>query len=358
MQLSSRIHDITSAWDWLDLAYEKGWTDGLPVAPPTEERVRAMVEHVGRKPNEVLGLVAPQSGEATIEKVAIQCVMAGCKPEYFPVVLAALEAMMDPQFNLYGVETTTHACEPLTIVCGPIMKELGFNYGDGVFGCGRPNATIGRAIRLILWNIGGSYPGVNAKAPFSQPGRYSFCIAENVEGNPWPPMHRDFGVTSESGVVVFGCDPPQSMISHVDSVHTLNIWAETMNGMGTNNIHRCNGAQALVIIGTSMAQAFNRDGWTKPDIRKYLFEKARRRLGELKKGFYQYDPKQGGNYGWPKWINQEDDDSLIPIVADASDLLVAVAGGTAAHWFSVWCPGWGLMGGQAVARPIVKPGQQ
>ncbi len=350
MQFKSKVIDVNDAWEWLELAYAKGWTDGLPVFPPMRDRVEAMIQYVGRGPEESLGPVPPQNGEATVEKVAIQCVMAGCRPEYFPVVLAALDALLDERFNLFGVETTTGPHEPLTIVCGPVVNDLRFNCGDAVFGAGRPNATIGRALRLVLWNIGGAYPGVNAKSPLSHPGRYTFCIAENMDENPWPPMHRDFGLTSESGVVVFGCESPHGLASSGDASHTLTIWADAMSRMGSNNIKYSNGGQALLVMGPRVAQKFTAEGWTKDDIRRYLFDNARRRIGDLKKA-YGMTP-EAKHPGWPQWVDQQNSDALVPIVADPRDLHLAVAGGTAAHWFTAWCPGWGLMGGLAVARSI------
>jgi len=353
MALASRAHELKDAWDFIETAFEKNWTDGLPVCPPTPDRVQAMIDAAGRKPDEVVGLIPPQNGEATIEKLAIQCVMAGCKPAYFPVVLAALDALLDERFNLYGVETTTHANEPLTIVSGPIVKELGFNYADAVFGQGRPNATIGRAIRLILWNLGGSYPNLNAKAPLSHPGRYTFCIAENIAENPWAPLHKDFGLTSENGVVVIGVESPHGMLTLGDAQSTLYTWADTICRMGGNNI-QYNGGQGLLVMGPKVAQKVAAAGWSKADIRTFLFDNARRRLGDLRRGFYNFDPSVG-NPGWPKWVDQQNDETRVPVVADPSDLHLAVAGGIAAHWFTAWCPGWGLMGGMAVARPVPLP---
>ena len=355
MPLSSRTYEASDPWEFIEMAYEKNWTDGMPVCPPTPERVEAMIACAGRKPEEVVGVVPPQNGEATIEKLAIQCVMGGCRPEYFPVVLAALDAMLEEKFNLYGVETTLHPCEPLVVVSGPIVKALGFNTGDAVFGAGRPNATIGRAIRLILWNIGGSYPGVNATAPLGHPGRYGFCIAENLDENPWPPLHRDFGLTSESGVVVIGVDGPQAVLALPDARHTLNIWADGISRMSGNNIQYMAGGQGMMVMAPPVAKKLTAEGWSKRDIQTYLFDTARRRLGDLKRGFYTFDPAKGGNAGWPKWVDQTSDETLVPIVSDPSDIFLAVAGGVRAHWFSAWCPGWGLMGGLAVARPVELP---
>lgn len=353
MRFESDTHEFEDAWEWAEFAYKNKLTDGLPVLPPTEEKVEGIVAYLGRDPQESLGLVPPLNGDATIEKVAINCCMAGCLPEYAPIVLAALDALLQEEFNLYGVETTTHPCEPLTIVSGPIVKELGFNYGDGVFGGGsRANAAIGRAIRLILWNIGGAYPGDNAKSPLSQPGRYTYCIAENIDENPWEALHRERGVETLNGVTVFGCEAPHSIIAHGDDFRILNTIADSMATMGSNNMQHTDGSQTLVVLIPRMAQNLARVGWTKSEVKAYLFEHARRRLGDLKKGFYAFDPRVG-NPAWAKWVNQRDDDTLVPIVNKPEDIIIAVAGGTSSDWFAHWCPGWGRMGGLSVSRPIL-----
>lgn len=353
MQFKSKVYEVEDAWEWQELACRDRLTDGLPVLPPTEEKVEAIVRHLGKDPQESLGFVPPQNGIATVEKVAINCAMAGCLPEYGPVVLAALDAMLQEEFNLYGVECTTHPVEPLTIVSGPIVKELGFNYGDAVFGGGsRANAAVGRAVRLILWNIGGAYPGDNAKSPCSQPGRYTYCIAENIDENPWEPLHKERGVQAESGVTVFGCEGPHSISAMGDATHSLNIMADSMSTMGSQNIQLTDGGQTLVVLVPRLAQKLVNAGWTRADIKAFLFEKARRRLGDLKRGFATWDPTIG-YHAWAKWIDQTDDNTMVPIVNRPEDILIAVAGGTAAHWFAMWCPGWGKPGGLAVSRSIL-----
>lgn len=173
-----------------DLLYERNWTDGLPVIPPTESRVKRMLEGVNKEPDEVIAFLPPLQGEATVAKIAVNAVMAGCKPEYMPILIAAIQAMSEPILNLGALQTTTNPCAPLMMINGPIRNDVGLNSCAGVLGPGvRANATLGRAVRLILLNIGGARPGGLDKATQGQPGKYTFCIAENEEENPWEPLH-------------------------------------------------------------------------------------------------------------------------------------------------------------------------
>ena len=185
-----------------DYCWDQGWTDGLPVVPPTEPLVREMLASYGGDPSTSLGTLQPRNSQATLTKVAINAVMAGCQPEYFPVVVAAVKAALDEDFNLAGNATTTGGAAQVLIVNGPIAKELGINGDAACFGPGsRANAAIGRALRLVIRNLAGLIPGEMDKATLATPGRYSFCFSENEERSPWEPrarlrrrlQHRDFG---------------------------------------------------------------------------------------------------------------------------------------------------------------------
>src|SRR5438045_3383313 len=212
MALASRIHEVDDLNAWIELSYEQGWTDGLPVYPPTDDQVDAMLAYLGRDPSEVVGVMPPGEGIATLEKIAINAVMAGCKPEYMPIVVTAVEALLDPRFELLRVQATTAGPAPLAIVSGPVVKQLGFNYGAGAFtGTGhRANATIGRAIRLILWNIGYGRPGQMSQATMGHPGRYDYLVAQRPpeDANPWEPLH----------VTNAGLQPEDNAISMFPSV--------------------------------------------------------------------------------------------------------------------------------------------
>ena len=216
MDLVSERITVDDYDEAVELFYKRQWTDGLPVVLPTPRRVEALIEYVRREPHESLGLIPPRGGAATIEKLAINAVMGGCLPQHFPVVLAAMEALLDPVHNLNGVSQTTHMCVSLVIVNGPLARALDFNSRDGVFGNGyRANAAVGRAVRLALWNLGGAFPWDTDKSTLSHPGEYAFCIAEEEQDNPWRPLHVDRGLPEgSSAVTVFACEGPHSVFCY------------------------------------------------------------------------------------------------------------------------------------------------
>src|SRR5271169_1596549 len=185
-----------------ELYFERGWTDGLPVVPPTQDKVDAVVQTLGGNPDFVECKVAPRWGALTREVLAINIVMAGCKPEYAPVVRAAMRAVTDPPFNLNGVQATTHMASPLVIVNGPIAREIGMNGGANAFGSGnRANATIGRAIRLIMLNVGGGHAPELDKCTLGNPAKYSYCVCENEEHSPFAPYHVEQGYRPDQSTV-------------------------------------------------------------------------------------------------------------------------------------------------------------
>ena len=198
------------------LYVDRGWSDGLPVAPPTPQRVEAMLAATNLDSDHVVAEIPPIWGAATVEKLAINAVMAGCLPEYLPVLIAAVEAIADPVFNLYAIQATTHPCAPLLIINGPIREALGMNYSSGSFGPGwRANATIGRAMRLVLLNVGGGYPGVGDMSTQGAPSKFSYCVAENEEENPWEPLHVERGFRpDQSAVTVMAGEPPHNINDH------------------------------------------------------------------------------------------------------------------------------------------------
>lgn len=185
-----------------ELFYKRGWTDGLPIVPPTIGKVEEMLRYTDRPRYEVVGELDPLKGQATVEKIAVNAVMAGCRPEYLPIVIAAVEAIAEPDFNLRGVQTTDENVTPLLIINGPIARQLDVNSGFGALGPGwQANATIGRAIRLIMNNIGGGWPWAVSLAGIGQPGRYTLCLAENEQQNPWEPLHVELGYDKDVSVV-------------------------------------------------------------------------------------------------------------------------------------------------------------
>src|SRR5262245_12036053 len=205
---------MTDATDAFETLYARRVTAGLPVIPPTVERVRAAVEATGRDGDELIALVAPRHGRATVQRIAVNAVMAGCRPEYLPVVLAAVEAICDPAFALEGVSGTTDAVTPLVVVNGPVRRALDVNCGVGVFGPGwRANATIGRALRLVWANVGGARPGLISMSTFARPARYPYCIGEGKDYSPWEPLHVEHGfAAADSTVAVLAAEGPQVVV--------------------------------------------------------------------------------------------------------------------------------------------------
>ena len=199
----------------------QGWTDGLPIVPPTHDDVREFLRFTDREPREVVAVLPPRQGEATVERIAINAVMAGCRPEYLPVILTAVEALTDPAFNLDSIQATTHPVTPLIIVNGPIAREIGINGGYNAFGQGfRANLTIGRALRLLLMNVGGGLPGTGDRATQGTPAKIAYCVAENEEANPWEPLHVEHGFPREMRVPAFQLAdrPAEAQRGHRDRV--------------------------------------------------------------------------------------------------------------------------------------------
>ncbi|MBI2907509.1 MAG: hypothetical protein HYX92_07650 [Chloroflexi bacterium] len=330
-----------AALDTIELYFKKGWTDGLPIVPPTEANVQAMLKGTKRQPNEVIGVVPPRMGIATVEAIAVNAVMAGCLPAYLPVIIASVQAMLDDKFNLNGVQGTTHAATPLAIVSGPVCKKLGINGRVNVFGSGfRANATIGRAIRLILYNIGGGVPDEGDQSSLGNPGKYSFCIAENTAESPWEPLHVERGLRArDSGVTMFACEAPH----HIGG--GLPACAEHLAAPGSSSTAGTQG-EVLVVVGTLVAERLARYGWSKRDVKEYIYNTARGRpIGASKLGRDVAEPLQivdvvqGVPDAGPKWIDTVDPTFLAPIVKDVDSIHVIVAGTRAWPWCAV-LPGW------------------
>ena len=240
---------------------ERAWCDGLPIVPPTPERVAAMLG--GRDGALALGAMPPLWRQVVLEKLAVNAVMAGCEPAAFPVIIAAVEAMLDPAFNLYGVQATTHPVAPLLVVNGPYGRQIGVHSGSGCFGPGfRANATIGRAIRLILLNLGGAWPGRYDMATQGSPAKFAYCIAENEAASPWAPL-RDGDV-----VTVYGGEGPHNVNDHVSTTATgiLGNVADTAVSLGSNVGWYFSQAQLMIVLGPEHAKTIAGDGLTRADV--------------------------------------------------------------------------------------------
>lgn len=311
-----------------DFIVQRGWGDGLPVVPPTPERVEAMVAASGRDPEEVIGRVPVSRRVADVRSVAVNAVMAGCRPEHLRAVLAALEAVLEPEFNLAGVQATTHLCAPLTIFGGPIVEELGFNNGAGVFGPGnRTNAVVGRALRLVLLNIGGGTIGTGDKATFGQPAKFTYVGAENPDINPWTSLREDHGLAAEtSAVTVFGAEGPHNVNDHgsTTSEGILRTIGGTLATLGNNNIYLS--GSVLVVIGGEHAQLCARDGLSKDDVRALIFAHSHVRAGtvwwENRRRFARIRPDRFADVDEGDWV---------PVVPTAANIDVTVTGGPGRH---------------------------
>src|SRR5688500_6267340 len=259
-----------------EIARSRGWGDGLPIVPPTAERVEKMLAYCDRPWDDTIAKMAPRYGEATPLRLAANAVMAGCRPEYFPIYMVAIEAMCEEPFNLYGVQATTHLCAPLVIVNGPGAREIGVNSGHNAFGPGAPaNATIGRAIRLALLNIGGALPGSGDMSTFGAPSKYSYLVGENEEQSPWEPLHVERGFPAEATTVtVIGAECPHNVNDHesLSAEGILMTIAGTMSTTGNNDVFY--EAQPLVVFGPEHAKTVADGGFSKADAKQFLQEHA------------------------------------------------------------------------------------
>jgi hypothetical protein len=323
------------------------WCDGLPIVSPTPERVSAMLAGAGADPAESLGVMAPLWRDCTLEKMAVNAVMAGAAPRAFPIIVAAVEALLDPAFNLYGVQATTHPVAPLVIVNGPYGRAVGMHGGAGLFGPGfRANATIGRAVRLALLNIGGGWPGRHDMATQGSPAKFSFAIAEAEELSPWAPLSESLGFAPGQDVVtVYGGEGPHNVNDHVSTTAAgvLNNVADVATTLGSNVGWYFSQSQILVVLGPEHAATVAADGFTRADVQRFVFEHARLPLSRLKLG------GMWGIHDWPLWMQKvTDETTLLPQVPTPDDVFVMVGGGPGKH--SSVVPNCCFS--QAVSRPI------
>lgn len=308
--------------------FVQGWTDGLPITPPTRAAVEAMLAETGRDRGETVGPIPPRMRIVPLEKIAINAVMAGCRAEYFPVVLAAVEAVLDENCRLYGIQTATNNTTPLLIVNGPAIKRLGLNAAGNVFGAGnRANASIGRALQLVLRNLGGDLPGETDMATQGQSGKFTFCIAENEADSPWPAFHVERGyAASDSTVTVIGASPGHNLFTYgcETGAEILDHFIGGMTALGHNNVIFPTGP--LLVIGPEHAGVLARDGFDKPAIRKAIFERARIPLSR-----FTARTVHGLHHRRARWFEQFPNADHIGVADDASHVSIVVAGGAGIH---------------------------
>jgi hypothetical protein len=341
--------DATLGEDGIEEMWRRGWTDGLPVVPPTRARVDAMLD--GRDGSEVLGAVPPVGGELTLERLAACAVLAGCAPAYFPVVRAATEAILDDAFNLHGVQNTTHSAAPVVIVNGPVRGAIGMSSGSNALGFGnRANATIGRTLRLVMCLTGGGTPGGLDQSTLGGPHKLGLCFGEHEEASPWEPLHVEHGYgAGESTVTVVAGEAPAGVSDHYSQTAeglaaTLtaamqSAWADTWYPLGT---------ETVLVVCPEHAATFRDAGWSKGDLRSWIFRHATRTAGDLR--------RSGSGELTPLIGLAEDDDTPIGKFLSPEEIVIVVAGGVAGRFSAVIAPwvGFGL-GSAMVTRRVEGP---
>jgi hypothetical protein len=321
--------------DPVDLAEamaRRGLADGLPVVPPTRQRVDEMLGDARPDSDATLGWMPPAWGAATRFHIAVNAVMAGCRPEHFPVVLAAVRALLKPEFNLYGIQVTTNPVAPLLIVHGPVAEELGINGGQGAFGPGRyANAVIGRAIRLVLMNVGGGLPSDLDRSTQGQPGKYTSCVAENEAASPWPAFHLRRGIPEgHSAVTVFAAQAYHNVarLSAQNADELLDLLAGAMAAPGTNNMTY--GGEVMLALPPDNARLLDRAGYGPASVQRYLFERARLDATQLAPELRAVIRERR-----PGWIEPH----RVPVVDEPEGIHVLVVGGPGGH--SQFLPSFG-----------------
>ena len=319
-----------SADEWNDFAAGQGWSDGLPLVMPTEGAVQAFVE-VCRGDNEPFGPLTPRQVVPTLASLAANAVMAGCKAEYFPVVIAALRAVQAPDYNLHGTLATTHPCAPMIMVSGPLRERLQINCASNCFGQGwRANASIGRALQLILLNIGGAKPGEMDRSTMGSPAKFTFCFGENEAESPWPSYRERHGFAADDSVVtVLSAEAPHNINDHASTSADglLTTFANTISQPGANTIY--GRGPYFLVIGPEHAQTLHRDGLSIEDIQAAIFERSRvhvSRVSEENQRSYSsmhHEPREDHYY----------------LTSGPQDIHVAVAGGAGKH--SAFLPSFG-----------------
>ncbi len=339
--LTSKRYVVADPAEAIELCFERGWTDGLPVMPPTEERVGVMLDAARLRPGDQVAYIAHRAVSVTAEKVAINAVMAGCKPEYMPVVVAAIEGIGDPAWSYHGPGTSTAGAAVLAVVNGPIARALDINCGDNLFGPGwRANATIGRAVRLVMRNVCGSRPGTLDRGTLGHPGKLSYVIAENEAESPWTPLSVERGFRhDQSTVTVMAAEAPHQFYNQLSNTAegVLTTLADDMrisgNVMGQ--------VQYLLVLAGEHMRTIAKDGWTKADIRRFVFEHTQNSHAHLKR-----TQRMAGE------LKPGDETLMRPLVASPDDILVVAAGGRAGA-FSAYIPGWGSKrSSQAVTKEV------
>jgi hypothetical protein len=334
------VYDVADAIEANELFQRSGWTDGLPIVPPTEPMVRRCLEAMGRAPADVVGTEPVRRRRITAEKVAIAAVMAGCLPGYAPVVVAIVRAICEPEFGLHGTTASTGGSAPFVVVNGPIRQAIGMNATHNVLANGsRANATIGRAVRLLIINVLGGIPGRLDRSTLGHPGKFTFCIAEDEEGSPWVPLASERGMPSgASAVTVMAAESPHQVMNEwtQDPREILDTYAAAIrSNMLTYSIWA--GPYALV-VPKQHRDVMDAAGWTKGDVREYVYESAR------------VTRRAWREVGKAAVAARRDEDRVYTALRSPDDLLVVAAGGPAGGFGAVVPPWYGAKSLAVTAR--------
>jgi len=315
----------------IEAYFERGWTDGLPVVPPTEKSVTAMLAAARLRGDEVFGEVPGRNTIVVADKVAVNAVLAGCRPEYFPVVVAAVKGLCHPEFAYHGPASSTGGSAMVVVVNGPIARRLGINAGNNLFGQGvRANATIGRAVRLTMMNVMQTQPGLFDRATLGNPGKYSFCFAENEEGSPWVPLHVARGFRREqSAVTVYASNSLYQVYNQLAATPEplLRCFADALSNLGLPNVKGFN--QALLVFAGEHTEVLGKAGWGRREIAAFVIEHSRRALADFKRAARL-----------PGEPTAADERTSRALFERPEDILIVSAGGRAGSW-SACLPGWG-----------------
>jgi len=314
--------------DFQGWAMDEYWSDGLPVLPPTPERVARMLGRHAARREEIVATLAPRSGRATREAIAINAVLAGAVPEHLPVIVTAIRALAEPRFNLNAIQTTTHPCTPLIIVNGPISSRLGISGGPNALGNGhRANAVIGRAVRLTLQNVGGARPGLEDRATLGHAGKFSYCLAEDEAASPWPSLAAERGVRDGgSCVTVCGSEAPHNVNDHASTTAEALLRAIASVGATTANNNVYLDGEPLIILGPEHAATLAGSGWSKADFKRRLWEETHVRLG-------RFSAENLARFATiaPERFLDRPPEAEVPWCVTPDDLMVIVAGGPGKH---------------------------
>ena len=326
----------------LDCYGARGWGDGLPMVAPTAERVDAMLTGCDGDGDEVVAVLPPRSGVATRRIIAVNAVLAGCRPEHLSVLVAAVRALARPEVNLRGVNATTHPVAPLLVVHGEAARAGGYNSGLGAFGPGNlANAATGRALRLVLLHVAGAVPGSGDASTQGGPAKYAYCVAENLDESPWGGYAASAGVAAPSAVTVHCGEAPHN-VHDMESSHPepiLDKMASTMTTLGSNNAPVSSG-EFFVMLCPEHAAACAAAGWTRGHVASYLYERARMRAGDLRDAF--------ALRAWAPWQEAIGDDAGMAITEHPENIKVVVVGGPGKH--SCVIPSWGMT--RSVTVPV------